>query len=601
MQKIHRHKTPDWLEENKEAWSKDFINTKDFPYLKYKGESVFNMLSAELAKMTNNHCSFCDEKIVPIYARIAFFKPQPIVEWSNLYISCPFCIKKTIITVDDNVLYPDAPDYEFDRYFSINFKTGEIEPNSKAKKEDIQKAKITIDSFGLNSNDRPSERLKELQKAQKQPSKSFNLNDFSYRFFVERGLRILKDIKFADIKINSISIKNIRCFNDITIDFTQNCNLLVGTNSRGKTTILQLITIGLLHIEYIPFINSWFNVVRKNNEEGFFTINISYKNEIIKLEYLINQDDRIILLSEKKMIDNLKNILVLGYGSNRYIKYQEEKPNNTKLQPIATLFGENDYLKHIRRLNTYLQIETHFDTLKELINAVFEQADKSNKIRLEKYDSEYKSEKLITLYFSTPTNSQEFIPLEALSDGFKATFVWLFDMTIRIVENLGNIYNRKEISGIVLIDEIDLHIHPRWQRTILPTLCTLFPKIQFIVTTHSDLVAQSVQANFIKKLYLNEKDSSVDVANVKFGKGSSSSFIYDNVFDIKETYDVETESELKQFTKLRNQVLENKISVNDKKVKQIVNKLVSKSKQLEIVISQELNQIQRLTGDVFVL
>ena len=387
----------------------------------------------------------------------------------------------------------------------------------------------------------------------------------------------------------------------ISINLDKNCNLIVGTNSRGKTTVLQLITIGLLNIDYVPFINNWYNIVRKDFEKGYFSLEILYKDELLKLEYEIDQDDKIALISRKTDIEKIKNILVLGYGSNRYIKYQEEKSNNIKIQPIATLFGENDYLKHIRRLNTYLQLETHFDSLKDLINEIFDKADKSNKVKLEKFDSEYKIEKLITFYFSTPTNPQNFIPLESLSDGFKATFVWLFDMIIRIVENLGNIYNRKEISGIIVIDEIDLHIHPRWQRTIFPTLCDLFPKIQFIVTTHSDLVAQSVKPEFIKKLYLNEMDFSVGITNVKYGKGSSSNFIYDDVFDVKETFDVETEAELKKFLKLRNSVLEKKISINDKKVKNIVEKLISKSKQLEILVSHELNQMQRLTEEKFEL
>jgi len=601
MQKINRPLAPKWFLENKENWTKEGLNNLFDLDSKLKSE-----LKNELLKMTDNHCSYCNIILLPIeHCTIDTFKPVSkfpnlSLEWTNLFIACPLCNKKKSDKYDEKLLKPDDLDYDFDKYFNINFKTGELEPNPLALKEDILSAKISIEIFGLNSFERPYERLQELQKAQNDNNKTINLKNLSFTFFIERGLKALKQ-KLTDIKIKSIKIKNIRCFTDISIDFDKNCNLIVGTNSRGKTTVLQLLTIGILNIDYIPFISNWYNIVRKDFEKGYFAIEILYKKEILKLEYEINQDDRIILLSEKSIIEKIKNIIVLGYGSNRNIKFYEEKPKNVKIQPIATLFGENDYLKHIRQLNTFLQLKSNFEILKVLINEIFDKSDNLNKVKLEKYDSEFTNEKPITFYFSTPTNKQEFIPLEALSDGFKSTFVWLFDMTIRIVENLGNIYNRREINGIIVIDEIDLHLHPQWQRTILPTLCELFPKIQFIVTTHSDLVAQSVDNKYIKKFILNEKENSVNITNVKYGKGSSSNFIYDNVFDIKETFDVETEAELKKFLQLRNSVLENKILVNDIKVKNIVEKLISKSKELELIVSQELNQIKRLTGQTFEL
>ncbi len=58
----------------------------------------------------------------------------------------------------------------------------------------------------------------------------------------------------------------------------------------------------------------------------------------------------------------------------------------------------------------------------------------------------------------------------------------------------------KETTGIVLIDEIELHLHPSWQQKILPTLCKIFPRIQFIVTTHSPQVVSSVPAECVRIL-----------------------------------------------------------------------------------------------------
>lgn len=558
-----------------------------------------------LMEMTANHCSYCDilYKGESDFVNDLFNSSNTFSElkynWNNIYCACATCSLQRNSYYSDKLLRPDAADYDFDRYFSINFKTGALEPNPNASKEDYERAKETIKAFGLNNYSRPNARLQELRKAQDELSKNIPIDNYSYRFFVERGLKHIENTLFAEIKVSSIHIKNIRCFEDVTIPFDASRNLIVGANSRGKSTVLQLVALALSNVEYIPFLSNWYKVVRTGADAAYFSLEVQYKNEQILLEYEITDEDRIVSRSPKAVTEKIKNVLVLGYGSNRNIKYQEEKPNNVKLQAIATLFGENDYLKHIRRLNTYLLLDLHFDAIKDLINEVFRKADINNQVRLEQYsdsNAEFK-----TFYFATPTNTDDLIPLEALSDGFKATFVWLFDMVMRIVENLGNIYNRHNVNGVIIIDEIDLHIHPRWQRSILPTLCDLFPKIQFIVTTHSDLVAQSVDSKYIQKLILNENDSTVSRISAKYGQGSSSNFIYDDVFDVKETFDVETESELQEFMTLRAAIFENKIQLNDEKVKQIVERLISKSKQLEMIVSRELNQIQRVTGQEFVL
>ena len=106
----------------------------------------------------------------------------------------------------------------------------------------------------------------------------------------------------------------------------------------------------------------------------------------------------------------------------------------------------------------------------------------------------------------------------------------------------GNIYKRREIFGIMMIDEIDLHLHPVWQRTILPSLESVFPKFQFIVTTHSMLVGQSVAGQNLIKLKSDDKngvqlDKNIDI------KTSQMSFseVGRELFDIKTPYNQKTE------------------------------------------------------------
>lgn len=97
-----------------------------------------------------------------------------------------------------------------------------------------------------------------------------------------------------------------------------------------------------------------------------------------------------------------------------------------------------------------------------------------------------------------------YIPVAQLSDGVKAMLSLTADIAYRCVQLNPHLASpTEETKGIVLIDEIDLHLHPKWQQTVLVDLCKAFPKIQFIVTTHSPQVLTTVQAKCIRLLYAN--------------------------------------------------------------------------------------------------
>lgn len=92
------------------------------------------------------------------------------------------------------------------------------------------------------------------------------------------------------------------------------------------------------------------------------------------------------------------------------------------------------------------------------------------------------------------------LPISTLSDGVKAAFGLVADIAFRCAKlnpQLGESAPEKT-DGIVLIDEVDLHLHPSWQQTILRTLQLAFPCIQFIVTTHSPQVISSVPRECIR-------------------------------------------------------------------------------------------------------
>jgi predicted ATP-binding protein involved in virulence len=86
------------------------------------------------------------------------------------------------------------------------------------------------------------------------------------------------------------------------------------------------------------------------------------------------------------------------------------------------------------------------------------------------------------------------LPFGALSDGFRAYIGWIGDMLFHVCQGVASGLKLREMRGIVMVDEIDLHLHPEWQRSVVPTLAKALPNVQFILTTHSPLVVGSLMS-----------------------------------------------------------------------------------------------------------
>ena len=82
------------------------------------------------------------------------------------------------------------------------------------------------------------------------------------------------------------------------------------------------------------------------------------------------------------------------------------------------------------------------------------------------------------------------IGLSALADGYRGTVTWVLDLlSWWFVYRAGRTFQFQDVRGVVFIDEIEQHLHPRWQRNIMRLLTESFPRVQFVATTHSPLVA----------------------------------------------------------------------------------------------------------------
>lgn len=103
------------------------------------------------------------------------------------------------------------------------------------------------------------------------------------------------------------------------------------------------------------------------------------------------------------------------------------------------------------------------------------------------------------------------VPLQGLSLGYKTLLAWMVDLASRLYERYPDSENPLAEPAVVLVDEIDLHLHPTWQRDLIRYLTERFPNVQFIVTAHSPLVVQAAtDANVV---VLRREDDHVVIDN----------------------------------------------------------------------------------------
>lgn len=152
---------------------------------------------------------------------------------------------------------------------------------------------------------------------------------------------------------------------------------------------------------------------------------------------------------------------------------------------------------------------------------------------------------------------QEVIFLHQFSDGQRVLFGLIGDIARRLLLLNDNsdlpFYGR----GIILIDEIELHLHPGWQQKIILILRESFPNIQFIMTTHSPHVITTVEHECIRSIYIDSESNTFKYEVPKFTKGAESNVVLEDVFDVdpRPKWRIESTEWLNQYRDLVNRDL----------------------------------------------
>lgn len=147
----------------------------------------------------------------------------------------------------------------------------------------------------------------------------------------------------------------------------------------------------------------------------------------------------------------------------------------------------------------------------------------------------------LRLVVDVPTagNECERLELDQLSGGYRVMFALVVDLARRMAQanpHLGA--NAIDAAGIVLIDEVDLHLHPRWQQRVLPDLTRAFPNIQFIVSTHSPQVLTTVRPEQIVRL--DHQRGQVIAESAESSLGAESGRLLEEIFGVDQRPPAET-------------------------------------------------------------
>jgi len=367
------------------------------------------------------------------------------------------------------------------------------------------------------------------------------------------------------MRIKNIKIENYRCFEQKELSFDPHFNVVIGENGMGKTTILEALVSALkmyvlnfeknkqphLRKEYIKagdirrikqgsaetltkeetsltlYIENFFG---EDTNRYDFDWKVNEKNKFGDAETLTLKQkmNAILYAKERNATLNVKLPVIAYYPTDRITpltsKIAENTVNPNDLRTIAyenalgnqkilmttitarikTLEFEEWKLSKEAPTNSLLAsqlqlIKMELNALKQpIINCI------PNCVKVEFSSTEHE----LMIDFENGERK----PFSILSEGFRNTLAIVADIAYRCARLNSHLEENilTETEGIVLIDDLDLHLHPNWQRRIVSDLKRTFPKIQFIVSTHSPFIVQSLKKEELINLQDSDKISEGD-------------------------------------------------------------------------------------------
>lgn len=323
-----------------------------------------------------------------------------------------------------------------------------------------------------------------------------------------------------------VRLLNIACFDDLTIDFRSDGSdkgaswvVLLGENGTGKSTILQMIGTTLLGYNQVSAIAGdidWGGYVHFGARRVSGAVWITLGTELGDTGHPLPPSDcRTTVnlssaglgeVSETDVLNILRRPeLTGGWFACGYSPWRRLTSHSNQSTLESGAFPTlKDAAKPFRFASLFGDASRVTDVPKWLASLYFRSIHPNHAAEDEKRyqmvrDALLKVMPGIRSIEVTPdqqvlvTDHRQIVPIDRLSDGYRSTLAWAGDVIRRLFDAYPDSPNPLHERGLVLIDEIDLHLHPRWQRTVVQEIRSLFPNLQFIVTTHSPFIAQGLR------------------------------------------------------------------------------------------------------------
>ena len=367
------------------------------------------------------------------------------------------------------------------------------------------------------------------------PSSWFDTSDVSPRAILPQRQPLPP---LADNELKHIAISGFKSIDRLELAMQSGrdskggapCLMILGENSTGKSTILSAIALTLAGIDQaMKLVPRWPALVRSDRTDHWDQLD----SRAVEVEIDFHYSDARALLNFDPLRETVTgsmepSTIVLAYGPRRYFDRKRRTRGKGAAQRIKTLF------------DPLATIPYPADWLAQLEGQQFLEVAKALRLVLALNDEDqFVSEPERGLCVNA---NGKITPVEWLSDGYRSVFA----MTVDIMRELLDHYPSLEMArAVVLIDEIETHLHPRWKMQVMRSLRRAFPRVQFIATTHDPLCLRGMDDGEIAVLQRTADEQIVQLAELPSIKGmTAEQILTSDLFGLASTADPDVEHAL---------------------------------------------------------